>query len=1568
MAVLLSIYSKKSFRELVLPPINNADYQVVLESDYFELQEDIIIHFEIINGIWRIKRNINYRIEKEDHDWSEKEIQDNYVLRLMTRSKDILSILVSEKRDIFHGYQKYDLSRIERIVIGKDSQCDIIYNYLNLISRVHAVLSHNGREYSIENKSPNGIYINSFRVVGTHDLKFGDYINIMGLHIVFLGNVLAIDDHNDNLFINKENVPLYEKEQDGTMLMNEFDYFDGGNHYYHRAPRNIQQFANGQIDIEEPPGKRRIEQQSFLLSIGPSISMALPMLLGCVLMVYASKQTGGASLYMYSGLIMSVSSALVGSVWTLVNMREQKIKEKKDNEYRFKAYSEYLIERAKDIKELYDKTRNQLNSLYPSVDECLEYNDHNGSLWNRNQSHSDFLSQRLGVGDVPFQVEISVPKKRFHLYKDELNEKPQYIKDNFNKLYNVPVTIDLQKYKIVGIVGGNNRLASLQILQVLSAQLAANNCYTDVKLCYIYNQLNRVDADNIRFAKWLPHTWSGDRKTRYIADSKETSSEILYELTKIFRSRDIDDSYSESVAIPRPYYVVFISDMSMLEGELFSKYIFSKERNYGLTTVLMAERYEDLPNNCEYIIQNTEEFQGMYGITQTTSEKIPIQFDYIQLDKLENFSRNLSGIQVVELEEGGEIPDNITFFDMLGIKGLADLKVMESWTKNRTYDNIRGLLGQKAGGVPCYLDVHEKYHGPHGLVAGTTGSGKSETLQTYLLSLAINYSPDDIGFFIIDYKGGGMANLFDGLPHMIGQISNLSGNQVKRAMISIKSENKRRQRIFNENGVNNINSYTQLYKNGETDLPIPHLFIIIDEFAELKREEPEFMKELISVAQVGRSLGVHLILATQRPSGTVDDNIWSNSKFRLCLRVQDRQDSNDMLHKPDAAYITQAGRGFLQVGNDEVYEQFQSGFSGATYNAEAKEDKEIAMLLTLSGKVEISSKKIKALKHHRIQDTKKKEVTQLEAVKRYLALVAQKNGFLNQHQLWMPELSDCIYLDEFEGFKQRIYRDGKWISEGRAVNIDIIVGKVDDPENQSQFPLKLNFLQMGHVAVIGNVVTGKSVMLQTMIYALIQQYTPRHINIYGIDFSSKMMEAFVMAPQVGGIMFENDIDKIGKFFNMMEDILQDRKKLFRGGNYIQYLQKNGLVCPAVFVFIDNYAAFKEKTDEKYEDIMIRLSKEGVNHGIYLVVSGGGFGMSEITSRVGENIDTVLCLNMQDRFAYADVLHTMQIDVLPDAGVKGRGLAKIDDRVLEYQTALAVDAENDYDRLDRINEQCVEMSNAWVDKTARRIPEIPQKPTWSEFKELEQFENMSSGEEYLPVGYDYSNASVYGVSLYHTYCYLITGMARSGKTNFIKVCIQSALEKEAKVCIIDSPAATLKSYHVSEAVQYATTESEIFELFKVLLDDFKIRNQLKNQLLEAEYDEEEIFERMCREIPYFIFISDLAWFVPFIYSAEMDMRGFLENIIEKGRLHNIYFFGELSWDKRDIVSGYALYELFAGYGTGIHFGGNVSNNTAMDFGYIPYTEQMQAEKPGIGQIPATTDVRVTRKIVVPLARK
>lgn len=183
-----------------------------------------------------------------------------------------------------------------------------------------------------------------------------------------------------------------------------------------------------------------------------------------------------------------------------------------------------------------------------------------------------------------------------------------------------------------------------------------------------------------------------------------------------------------------------------------------------------------------------------------------------------------------------------------------------------------------------------------------------------------------------------MASLFHELPHHLGTITNLDGQGGVRALISVKAELSRRQRIFGSYHVNHINGYMKLFKEGKASEAIPHLFIISDEFAELKKEQPDFMKELISAARIGRSLGVHLILATQKPSGVVDEQIWSNSRFKLCLKVQEEMDSKEVLRTMDAANIAIPGRAYLKVGNNETYELFQAALSKAPYREDTGGD------------------------------------------------------------------------------------------------------------------------------------------------------------------------------------------------------------------------------------------------------------------------------------------------------------------------------------------------------------------------------------------------------------------------------------------------------------------------------------------------------------------------------------------------------------------------------------------------------------------------------------------------------
>ncbi len=1667
MGLVIAVYTKESFKEYVLPAINNADYSIVLNSHDFRLRYDISLDFEIIKEVWKIKKGKNYRIILDKRELREtKELENAQMYQIMTYDKNQIILMVRSCKDVFCAFSKYDIRRSGNITIGEGEKNLIQYDYQRLISREHAEIIRKGREYLISCKGLNGVYVNSKHITGTETLRFGDYINIYSLHMVFMGDILAIDTGNVIVKVNEKFlVPLSAEkdEQEKTEEPKESDTeYQPVKVLFHRAPRIIEKIEQDNIEIEEPPKEMKSQKKPVLMTIGPSFTMAIPMLLGSLLMIASSRMTGSSTgLLMYSGMVMAFSSAMVGVIWGIVNMRYQRKTEAQNETQRYEAYSEYLIKKTEEIRKKYIHNQTALNKMYPDTQTCLTYDENSIMLWNRNDTHEDYLCCRLGLGDMDFQVSIQIPKEKFRLERDELAEKPEFIEKNYKTLTNVPILLDLLEHRLVGVVGGKDKAGAIQVAKLLAIQLAACNCYTDVKLVFIYDEKNSDDHGQWNFAKWLPHVWSEDRKIRYIASNRLEAGEVFYEIAGIFRQRaENAATFSDrEERPPRPYFVMFLSDPSLIEEELIAKYVFDSSGQIGLSTIMMVSNAEMLPNACEYIVENDSFYQGVYNVSAQKEDRINVRFDCFRDRDVENFSRRLGNIEVQELKNGGEIPNSLTFFDMYGIQKPSDLKVEERWLKNRNYDNIRGLIGQKSGGNPCYMDVHEKYHGPHGLVAGTTGSGKSETLQTYMLSLAINYSPDDIGFFIIDYKGGGMAHLFDGLPHMIGQISNLSGNQVYRAMVSIKSENRRRQRIFTENGVNNINSYTKLYKNKEAAIPIPHLFIIIDEFAELKREEPDFMKELISVAQVGRSLGVHLILATQKPSGTVDDNIWSNSKFRLCLRVQDRQDSNDMLHKPDAAYITQAGRCYLQVGNDEVYELFQSGWSGAPYDENIESGKsEIAKLLTINGKTELTggharavrkeqvlhtwiSRLISALEETDLREEEKlnrllsyrgnmsdavdsfyeriaanaldyprneynskrledfirlygearkqedaaaaivklatrrgiklpevKEKTQLDAIRDYLQKTAVRNGYQQSHQLWMPVLSDHIYLKEFDEYRNASFTDSSWKGQEGEWSLEVPVGMMDDPQNQAQFPLEVSFSKGGHHAVIGSVVSGKSTMLQTIMYGLTTRYTPEYINIYALDFSSKMMSAFDGLAHFGGIMYEGDQEKIAKFFTMIERILNERKKEFRGGNYSQYVQVHGVKYPSIIIVIDNFSAFNEKTENAYERLLIQLSKEGVGHGIFLLLSAGGFGMNEIPGRIGENIKTVLCLELPDKFSYSDVLHTTQIQVLPEPGIKGRGLAVQEGRILEYQTALALEAEDDYQRMDKISKICERMNQAWTGRRAQPIPEIPQNPTWELFMELEDVKKAAASDHLLPVGYNAENAEVYSIDLSRIYCYLIAGAVRTGKKNYMKIMIESARLKDSTICLIDGKG-VLSQYASQEGLKYVGSTEEMFAYFHdELTPEFVRRNKIKQKLMAEGAEEEELYVWTRKEKPLFLFISDMQWFISTIYdphNSAKGAKGFMETLTSKGRYHNIFFVGILNLEDKNSVRSCQTFMNFTSYKTGIHFGGNVSQNGLMNFEYMPFKEQTRTEKAGIGQLPDMESEVPARKVVVPL---
>ncbi|MDE5757985.1 MAG: AAA family ATPase, partial [Allobaculum sp.] len=364
-----------------------------------------------------------------------------------------------------------------------------------------------------------------------------------------------------------------------------------------------------------------------------------------------------------------------------------------------------------------------------------------------------------------------------------------------------------------------------------------------------------------------------------------------------------------------------------------------------------------------------------------------------------------------------------------------------------------------------------------GLVAGTTGSGKSEFLQALILSLASHYSPNEIGFVLIDFKGGDMARPFtakkerSALPHLSATISNLSGNILQRALISLQAEINKREDLFNQTakeiGIDkiDINSYHRYFKEGRIKEPLPHLVIVIDEFAQLKTKNEEFLDQLKDIAQVGRSLGIHLILATQKPDGIVDPQILSNSRFRICLKVAQRDDSMAVINRPDAARIKTPGRFYLQVGFDELFEQIQAGYTGSLYRPTPQFISEEELTLQV---IDDTATPIYQAKLNLTTETS--EVTEMERIVNAMSTLGDRLN-LKVKPLWMDLLKERIDLAQ--------------VPVNQKGLATASIGLVDLINTQEQRPWQHDFIKDGSLILYGQPRSGKTTAIQNILYSMI---------------------------------------------------------------------------------------------------------------------------------------------------------------------------------------------------------------------------------------------------------------------------------------------------------------------------------------------------------------------------------------------------------------------------------------------------------------------------------------------------
>ena len=818
-----------------------------------------------------------------------------------------------------------------------------------------------------------GVYINGKKAKSKDLIKDGGFLSISDYFFYFKGDKIWTQIRPE-------------------MKVNSLSFLDtpskGEYPKFNRNTRIKTVVCKDDIEILDPPAAPQKPKNNLLTRLLPSMGM----LVAAGVMAFF----GGAM------IIMSVISAGMAIFTSILTLKQGNKEYKQSSEERIQKYNAYISNKRKDIEACRADEKAVLDSLYISQDEeTRRFEAFSPSLFDRTPEDKDFLSVKLGEGAVEAQRQIKYKKQEKLEIEDELQVLPGQLCDEYKFINNAPVVCNFKEINAVGIVGTlEDRYA---IFKNTIIDIAARQYFKDVKMVFVAEERN---ADKIYWLRMLPQASVEEQKLKTIVTDDESKNIVFEYLYKELTLRQQAKKYDNHI-------VIFLFDEYGFKSHPISKFV-EKAKDLGVTFVFFGEITADIPLGCDRLISLSGKNVGCLMLTEDNSKATEFTYSPLSTEDARKIVDLMAPIYSEEISLEGTLTKSISMFEMLNILAVDDINIEERWKSSEVYKSMAAPLGVSKSGM-VYLDLHDKAHGPHGLVAGTTGSGKSEILQTYILSMATLFHPYEVGFVIIDFKGGGMVNQFKNLPHLMGAITNIDGKEIDRSLKSIKAELQKRQRLFVEAEVNHIDKYIRKFKGGEVEVPLPHLIVIVDEFAELKAEQPEFMKELISAARIGRSLGVHLILATQKPSGQVNEQIWSNSKFKLCLKVQSQEDSNEVIKSPLAAEIKEPGRAYLQVGNNEIFELFQSAYSGAPEKMDDTSIKEFSIR-----SVSPCGKRAPVY----VQKRKKADginTTQLDAIVEYVNLYSQKEGIERLPNICLPPLEKSISVPKELAVKDNSY-------------------------------------------------------------------------------------------------------------------------------------------------------------------------------------------------------------------------------------------------------------------------------------------------------------------------------------------------------------------------------------------------------------------------------------------------------------------------------------------------------------------------------------------------------------------
>ena len=1195
-------------------------------------------------------------------------------------------------------FRKVVFTRDVDFEIGRGRACEVGYDN-PLVSMRHARVNVRDGRFSVTDlRSANGTYVNGARLVShqPRSLSPGDVVEVLDLTFAAGKGFMCLNSPGEVIWRGIGGVNPFEHVT--TALTRHEGFREAHEHaLFYPAPRLTKSIHPLLVSVDDPPTPHGKEAQPAIMQIGPSFLMGLTSLFMGASSV-ARMIAGADFLSAAPSLAMAVAMVAGSVVWPLVSRSYTRKMGRRQEIVRKQSYLAYLDGIEDQIENEVSRQEQILRERRHSVVELLDWaHSLSPTLMNRTCAHDDFMQLRVGVGDCAAEVEVAWPQHHFTVDEDPLLLRATKVADEPPLLREVPLVVDLARHFVTGVIGG--RVQVRDFVRGLIVQTCALYSYQEVKVVLIAEERERSEWD---FVVSLGHG-RGHDGNRLLALTYTGMVELDLFIEHELEGRE--KVHADVLGDYGTYYLFICASSTLAERSEAIARLLAARQNLGFSLVYVGSGLRDLPRECVYIIDLEggracgldasvdQDARGSSARTACMFERSDVLGTLMWFEpdislsaaRARAFALDLARVHLDTPGRQNVLPDALGFLEMLELGSLSHLNVGQRWTDNDASRTLQAQVGVDAQGDPAVIDLHERIHGPHGLIAGTTGSGKSEFIITYILSLCVNYAPDEVAFVLIDYKGGGLAGAFDNerhhLPHLAGTITNLGGTAIHRSLVSIQSELQRRQRLFNEardltgEPTMDIYRYLSFYRQGLLTQALPHLFIIADEFAELKQQEPDFMAELVSAARIGRSLGIHLILATQKPSGVVDDQIWSNARLKVSLKVSDVADSREMIRREDAAQISRPGRYFMLVGYNESFASGQAAYAGGAYvpTERFEHRRDLAVrLIDAEGRLIAAQRPPAPATAH--------DVSELNAVLGVLEETARVTDKYAR-KLWLDPLPDCVTFDEL------IERYGE-IREGGLV---CVMGELDDPEHQEQRRFEVDLEQVGNVMLYGSQASDVDGLARAVLATIAARHGADDVWLYGVDLGAGELAALAGLPQVGGVVLAGDDERTENLFRMLEREVRRRRELGEGRD------EDGE--PAVVVALANLAAFYERF-ESLEDRLVSLTRDAPRYGIHFVVTAATANTPRLRLRANFGLSLPTVLN--DPNDYGTIVGTLGSVVPPQ--LERRGLAREGKRLLEFQgICLCADRAAEPGWIERLACRAREDSSA----TAPSIPVLPK---------------------------------------------------------------------------------------------------------------------------------------------------------------------------------------------------------------------------------------------------------------------